>query len=824
MKKTFCAAAFALLASTALTTSPALAQKAPPTAAAQEGLLPVKVDAASGKILLTLPAPDKDGVSGRYIYATSLRTGLGSPSIRLDRGMIGQSQLLVFKRYGKKVAVQFENPRFRSTTGDDRVKTVAPDSFSVSTVWMGDVVSAEADGRVVIDIAPFLTRDGLGAVGELAQGGARGFRLVENLSAPDLSSVKVFPDNIEMEAMQTFQSETPGPEVSSLAPDARQLTLTVHHSFVRLPEPGYVPRRFDIRSGSMGPQVMDFGAKLGDPVVYTLANRFRLEKTDPAAARSPVKKPIIFYIDPATPEPARQAMLDGVGWWSQAFDAAGFIDGFQVKMLPPGADPLDVRYSMVNWVNRATRGWSYGQAIIDPRTGEILKGNVVLGSLRMRQDMIIFEGLVGADKTGQGGGDDPVEATMARLRQLGAHEVGHSIGFMHNFAASTQGRGSVMDYPGPKIGLAADGAPDLSDAYATGIGSWDKITVDWLYNDPPGGDPDVAAAEKAKAYGAAGVRYITDIDGRSPDTPNPWGSMWDNGPDPTAELTRLMGVRKAALARFDERVLQPGEAMANLRRKFVPIYLLHRYQVDAAAKMIGGVDYVYAVRGDGRPPAKPVAPATQRAALDALLATLSADALAIPDPLVNLLSAAQNGRNDKQFDIEVFPNAAAAAFDPLAAADVGAEVPLDTLLASARLTRVYEQHRRDPANLGVEELVDKVLAATLDKRKDELSRRIAYRAVMSLARTAHDPDTSSDVAAVIEGRLDTVAGKLAKVSGASADAAWSRSLARKLADADLLEKEFAKAPRTPPIPPGMPIGGETGWMDELLSDARISGL
>ncbi|WP_304191116.1 zinc-dependent metalloprotease [Phenylobacterium aquaticum] len=820
MTRGLSAALRALLASTALIAAPALAEAPPPppapasTAPLMTGLLPVRADIATGRILVTLPAPGADGVSGRFIYSTSLRTGIGSPNMRLDRGMLGPSRLLVFRRYGKKIAIQFENPRFRATGGTPAEQASARDSFPITTVWMGDIVQAEADGRVTIDIAPFLTRDVIGIGQELAQGGAKGFKVADNLSAADLGAVKVFPDNIEMEALQTYQSDTPAGEVNSLAPDPRQISFVVHHSLVRLPEPGYVARRFDPRAGGFANQIVDFGTPLTQNVVYQLANRFRLEKVDPSAPRSKVKKPIIFYIDPAAPEPIRSALVEGVGWWAQAFDAAGFIDGFQAKVLPPGVDPLDVRYNFVNWSNRATRGWSYGQVITDPRTGEIIKGNVVLGSLRSRQDMIIFEGLVGTDKLGKGGPNDPVEVTLARLRQLGAHEVGHSLGFVHNFAASTQGRASVMDYPGPKIGLV-NGAPDLTDAYARDIGSWDKFTVDWLYGQAaPGVDPDAAAREKAEASVAAGVRFITDIDGRAPDTPNPWGSMWDNGPDPAAELTRLMAVRKAAIARFGQNVLLPHEPVADLRRRFVPIWLLHRYQVDATAKMVGGVDYVYAVQGDGTPPAKPVAPATQRAALDALLGTLSADQLEVPDGLVGLLSAGINGASDRQSDIEVFANAGAAAFDPLAAADVGAQVTLDTLLAPPRLIRVFEQHRRDPGALGLDELVDKVLTATVETRKTDLSRRIAYRAVMALAEAARDPDASPDVAAAINARLTTLADQFAK-GGAGPDGAWSRSLAHILTDDALLEKELAKTPRAPAVPPGMPIGAETDWMDDL---------
>ncbi|PTQ07887.1 peptidase [Sphingomonas oleivorans] len=804
----------ALLALAAMTGAPAAAQAGVQTVANADGLLPVRVNAAEGRILVTLPAPDREGISGRFLHATALRTGLGSAAIRLDHAMNGPTRILAFRRLGKKIAISFENPRFRAT-GDAAGQTGARESFPFSTVWMADIVSTEPDGGVVIDIAPFLTRDVMDIAGSLNEGG-KGFKLVDSLSAADPGSVKIFPDNIEMEAVQTFQSETPGKEVETIASDPRQVSFVVHHSLVRLPDAGYQPRRFDIRAGGFGSQVFDFGTPLGQDVVYQLANRFRVEKIDPTAARSRVKKPIIFYIDRAAPEPVRTALAEGVGWWSQAFDAAGLIDAFQVKILPEGVDPLDVRYNVVNWDNRLTRGWSYGQVIADPRTGEIVKGSVLLGSLRVRQDMIIFEGLVGAGEDNSGGPNDPVRASLARIRQLGAHEVGHALGFVHNFAGSTQGRSSVMDYPAPRIGLT-NGRIDLSDAYATGIGDWDKFTVDWLYGQPaPGVDPDAAAHAKAAALQASGMRFVTDIDGRAPDTPNPWGSMWDDGPDPTAELIRMMAVRRVAITNFGPGVLRQYEPLANLRRKFVPVWLLHRYQVDAVAKLIGGMDYAYAVAGDGRPPAAAVPAATQYAALDALLATLSATELAVPDRLVGPLSSGVNGRSDPQYDIEIFKNAGAAMFDPLVAADVAAQVTLDTLLAPSRLIRVYEQHRRDASLLGLDALLDRLMAATVDARHDAVGRRIAHRTIVTLARTARDPATSVDVAAVIDDRLRGLADRLARSAGKGEDAAWCRSVAHLLRDDERLERELAKRPRAPAIPAGMPIGGaEMGWIDEL---------
>ncbi|MCJ2187675.1 zinc-dependent metalloprotease [Novosphingobium beihaiensis] len=790
----------------------------PAAHAGEAPLLPVKASTADGRILLTLPAPDKDGVIGRYLYSVVMRTGLGSPMARLDKAANGPTQLLAFRKIGTKVAVTFENPRFRATGGTAAEQKSVTDSFAFSTVWMTDPVSTGPDGSMVIDISPFLTKDVNNITGRLNAVG-KGYRQTAALSVADPASVKAFPDNIEMDALQTFESSTPGPQVSGIAPEPRQVSFYVHHSLIRLPDAGYKPRLFDIRAGGFSTQVVDFAKPLGQNVVYQLANRFRLEKTDPGAARSTVKKPIVFYIDSGMPQPIRDAVFKGVGWWSDAFNAAGLIDAFQVKILPKDADPLDVRYNVVNWDNRLTRGWSFGQVIADPRTGEIVKASVVLGSLRVRQDMVIFESLAGAGKTGTGGPDDPVTAALARMSQLGAHEVGHAIGFMHNFAASTQGRGSVMDYPGPKIGIK-DGTLDLSDAYASGIGKWDKYTVDWLY----GTDSNAVAAAKTQNPDTLAMRWVTDSDGRSPDAPNPWGSMWDNGPDPVAELAHIMKVRRIAIDRFGPAVLHPGEPLAELRRKFVPVWLFHRYQVDAVAKFIGGIDYTYAVTGDAHTEPVPVAADRQIAAIDGLMATLSSKALTIPQSLVMRLSSGIHGfgRSNPQFDIEVFRNAASAAFDPLVAADAAAQQTLGTLLAPARLTRVFEQHALDPSLPGMEVLLDKLFPATIDARTGAVSRRVAYRTVIELARAAHDPETSPEVSAMIGQRLSGLAERAGKAKGSSEDAAWNFQVARLLSNDGLLERELKAKQRAPEIPPGMPIGGSTGWMDRDWSDGLVS--
>lgn len=811
-----------LLSSAALAclSAPLLAQPAAPTpevaladTRAEEGLLPVNIDERRGRILLTLPAPDAEGLSGRFLYSTALRTGVGSAPVGLDHAQFGPTQILVFRRLGNKVAIQFENPRFRATGGSPEEQAAAETSFAISTAWLGDVVATYADGRMLVDVSGFLTQDMMGVAGQLSRGSGATFRRDAALSAADPAATRVFPDNIELEALQTYVSDAPGPEISNIAPDPRSVSVAVRHSLIRLPAPGFVSRRLDPRSGAFGSQVIDYAAPLGQDVVYDLANRFRLERTDPAAARSTVVRPIVFYIDRAAPEPIRSALADGVRWWADAFDAAGFIDAFRVEILPEGVDPLDVRYNVVNWVNRATRGWSYGQTITDPRTGEIVKGSVLLGSLRVRQDILIYEALLGTAGTGQGGANDPAQIALARIRQLGAHEVGHALGFEHNFAASTQDRASVMDYPAPRV-LLRDGVPDLSDAYGVGVGAWDRYIVDWLYADPaPGQDPDAHARAKADAAVARGQRYVADADARHFSTGHPWGAIWDDFTDPAAELVRMMEVRRVAVARFGLPMLRNGEQVSALRRRFVPLWLMHRYQVEAAAKLLGGVEFHYAVNGGGMESATTVPPAQQQAAFDALFATLQPSALTVPDTLVPLLSAASIGNADRQTDIEVFATAGGPVFDPLVAADAAAQVTLDSLLAPERLQRLVLQHQRDAAQPGLDLLLDRLEQLVLANRESELGRRIAYRTLAEMAYAAEQADTAPGVSLALDARLTAIAAALRR-GGSSEARAWSSSMADLLTDRAARHALATDRARPSRVPPGMPIGSLSGDMED----------
>jgi hypothetical protein len=776
-----------------------------------EGLFPVHLDRKGGRIFLSLPPADRDGIAARVLYTTALRTGLGSAPIGLDRAQPGPAQILVIRRLGKKVVFELENPRFRATGAAPAEQAAAADAFATSALWLGDVIDG-ADGRLLVDIAPFLAKDTKGIEAQLNTSGEKGWSLVESLSAADPASVRTFPLNLEFEARQTFASATPGPEVRNIAPEPRRVTLVVRHSFIALPEPGYAQRAFDPRAGSFSTQTLNFAAPLGGQIVQNLANRFRLEKLDPAAPRSRVKQPIVFYIDNAAPEPIRTALLEGASWWKAAFEAAGYIDAYRVEILSEGADPLDRRYNVVNWVNRATRGWSYGYAVTDPRTGEILKGAVLLGSLRVRQDMLIYEGLVGADKTGKGGPNDPAVVALARIRQLAAHEVGHALGLLHNFAGSTQGRGSVMDYPAPRIGLVG-GAPDLSDAYGTGLGAWDMFAIDWLYGDPAGGDPEVAARAKAAEAERRGLRFVSDENARSNAAAQPWASLWDDGPDPVAELARILHVRAAAVARFGPAALAPGEPLANLRRKFVPIWLLHRYQVEAAAKLLGGVYSTYAVADGALQTQAVVAAKDQQRALEALLTTLQPALLDVPAVLAAQLSAGWSGESDRQTDIEIMATAGGTVFDSLIAAQVAAQITLDALLAPPRLARLVDQRSQDPAIPGPGAVARRLLglagAPQPSPRLSAIRLAVGTRVVLALAKAAADRAIPATAASELNQALQDWAKAQPLLHFADpADRAWALTTARLLLDRAALADAIKDGAAQISIPPGMPIGSE----------------
>ncbi|MEM8771116.1 MAG: zinc-dependent metalloprotease [Pseudomonadota bacterium] len=800
-------------------------QEAPPApleyVPAEEGAFfdVAKLEDANG-VAIRLPAPDETGVSLRMIHATGVAAGLGSNPVGLDRGFNGGGRIIAFRRAGDKVLVEEENWRYRASADNPLEKQAVLDSFARSLLWAGEVRDENADGSYTVDISGLLITDMLDLRGWLDGRGQGNFSISDERSFIDTSSVLVFPDNVEVDVVMTLTSDAPGGEVRATAANPRSVTLTIHHSFVRLPDDGYKPRVYDPRSGAIDISFYDFSSPLDAPIVKRFARRFRLERVDPNAASGPVKKPIVFYVDAGAPEQVRNALVEGATWWADAFEGAGFEDAFRIEVLPEGAHPFDVRYNVIQWTHRQTRGWSYGGGIADPRTGEMLKGHVILGSQRVRQDRMIFEGLIGADGSGSGDDDDPVELALARIRQLSAHEVGHPLGFAHNFAASQNDRASVMDYPAPLVRPAENGALDVSGAYAVGIGDWDRFTVKWLYSEFPEGNEEQAALAEIieEAYGA-GLKFVADGEGRSVGAGHPDGSVWDNGDDPVAMLDETMRVRRIALDSFGLRNIKSDRPVSDLQSVIVPIYLYHRYQVAAAAKLIGGYRFSYSVKGDGTAGGVPVSQARQRAALTSLLATLDPAALNISTETLNLLTPGAStfssvGRG------ETFTSDISPIFDLTRAVDAAGAVTIDALLHPRRLGRLIEMKRRSSTALGVEDLLTVMEARIFNDARAgqaEIARTLQTRYVSTLISIAAGDDAGAAVKARVDAHLKKLRNTVSPniLEGLTPDRAHREWLIARIdRHFERPAPALAAKAKQAEIPPGSPIGtdlGESCW-------------
>jgi len=651
------------------------------------GYFPFYWDAKAGKVWLEI-----DKWNSEFLYVEALPAGIGSNDIGLDRGQLGDSYIVRFERTGPRVLLIAPNQSYRAISNNADERRSIREAFAESTLW-GFEVAAEDGDRVLVDATSFYLRDHHGVPGTLQRLQQGSYRLDGSRSAFFLPNTRNFPKNTEVEVTLTFTTDgDPGGLVRSVTPNPQAITVREHVSFVELPPPGFKPRENDPRAGYFGIQYMDFATPITEQITKRYISRHRLQKKDPAARVSEAVEPIVYYVDRGAPEPVRSALIEGASWWNQAFEAAGYKNAFRVEVMPADADPMDVRYNVIQWVHRSTRGWSYGNALEDPRTGEIIQGRVSLGSLRDRQDFLIAQGLIapyGKDKTVVAKILEQV--VLARLRQLSAHEVGHTLGLQHNFAASINSRASVMDYPAPYVKLVTEGSrltPDISEAYAKGIGEWDKVAIAYGYQDFPNSTDERTALDKilSDAFGR-GLMYLTDQDARPAGASTSVAHLWDNGANVIDGLENLTRVRDVALNRFGENNIREGTPMATLEDVLVPLYMGHRYQVEAVAKLIGGVDYSFSLRGKGDRNPQIVPADEQKRALYAVLETLKPHNLALPESLLNLIPPRPPGypRNREHFRIRTSPT-----FDALAPAEAYANHVSEFLFNPERAARIVE--------------------------------------------------------------------------------------------------------------------------------------
>jgi hypothetical protein len=766
-----------------------------------DGFFPLYWDSQHGKLLLEIPTFDKD-----FLYLDQLPYGIGSNDLFLDRGQLGGSHVVHFMRSGNKVLLVEPNMAFRSSSADPAEQATVKQSFAESVLFGFKVEAEEPDGRVVVDSTDFFLQDAHGVAERLASLKQGTYKLDPSRSAILADSLKNFPKNTEVEAILTFTDDKPAEKsfVTDVTPDPHALTVREHHSLIELPGPGYTPRAYNPNSGFLPAGYRDYSAPLGAPLDQLFIIRHRLQKKDPGAAISDPVDPIVYYVDRGAPEPIRSALVEGASWWNEAFEAAGYHNAFRVEVLPDGADPMDIRYNMIQWVHRYTRGWSYGDAVTDPRTGEIIKGQVTLGSLRARQDFMIAQSLIDPYLNGQPLPEDNALRAMvlARVRQLASHEVGHTLGLAHNFAASSYGQGtSVMDYPHPLITLNSDGKPDLSHAYATGIGAWDKVAITYGYAEEPQDQLD-AGLRKAQQQG---LYFITDDDARPLGSAHPHAHLWDNGPDPAAELDRVLTVRAAALRQFGVNAIPVGTPMSQLADVLVPLYLMHRYQTEAAVKEIGGLDYRYALRGDGQEVTAIVSAADQRKAIAAVLRTLTPETLTLPEPLLKLLPPVAPGYPRTRESFAAFTGLT---FDPVAAAESAGDLTLTLLFDPQRASRLVEYHARDAANPSLDEVISGVLKTTWQAPRAtglaaEVQSAVETATLERMLGLAASNDTLPEARAIA--RLAVMRLKTQLTASTGGGQAHRAAALARIAE---FERDPAKFVPAPPVvtPPGMPIG------------------
>lgn len=757
-------------------------------------------DESNGRIFLEINKWETE-----ILYVTSLPAGLGSNDVGLDRGKSDGGIIAKFNRVGKKVFMVQPNYDFRALTKDEAERRAVEQSFAQSTIWSFNVL-AESGNRVLVDATSFLLRDATGVSQTLRRMQQGNFLPDSNRSALYMPRSKNFPFNTELEATVSFvnQDGVVGNFVQSVTPTPQYITLRMHHSFVQLPDDRYKPRVFDPRSSFIPVSFYDYSSPVSEPIAKYVIRRHRLEKKDPNSTRSEAVKPIIYYLDNGTPEPIRSALLEGASWWNQAFEAAGFINAFQVKVLPDSADPMDIRYNIINWVHRSTRGWSYGGGVTDPRTGEIIKGQVTLGSLRVRQDYLIAQGLLAPFEQGIPADDQMLRMALNRLKQLSAHEVGHTLGLMHNYASSANDRASVMDYPHPLVRLTKDGKMDMSQVYDLKIGAWDKLAINWGYRQWNDGAQEKKELDKILDEAEAkGMQFISDQDARAPGGLHPTAHLWDNGKDAIDELTEVIQVREKALSQFGTANLLPGMPMAMLEDVLVPVYFYHRYQTEAACKLLGGMAYTYALNGKQYTPMQPLAKDVQLNALNVLLKTIDPSFLQIPDRIIKLIPPRPAGYPNGN---ELFRKRTGLSFDPLAPAETAADLPFSFLFHPERISRMAAHIE---SGLSLSEMIKRISDATWrsDRKTGTLGliqQQTEQVFLTYLLALSIDEKVSFAARAVVRNVLDDlkifIEGKKKGTADESLAGHYALALDR------MRSPDKAKPTIHVAIPPGAPIG------------------
>ena len=761
------------------------------------GFFAFQYEESDDKILLKVDTLNKE-----FLYLNSMSEGIGSNDIGLDRGKLGGRRIVKFQKAGNKLLLIQPNYKYRATTTNELEKKSVKQAFAKSVLY-GFPITKTENGAYWIDLTPFLKRDAYGVSNILKLKKQGTYKVDLSRSALSLERTKAFPKNVEFEVMLTFSGTPQGRLISSVTPSPDAITVQQHHSFIELPDSNYKMRKFDPRAGVNALRFYDYATPVDQPTLQEWIVRHRLEKKDPTAALSEAKEPIVYYLDNGTPEPVRSALLEGGRWWNQAFGAIGYKDAFQVKMLPDDADPLDIRYNVIQWVHRSTRGWSYGSSVVDPRTGEIIKGHVSLGSLRIRQDYMIALGLTEAPFKEGVTKPDMLEMALARIRQLSAHEIGHTLGFAHNFAASSKDRASVMDYPHPTLKLV-DGKISYEEAYDTGIGKWDITSVSYAYSHfPESTDENKALRQIIEESEKTGLIFISDRDARSIGSAHPYAHLWDNGSNPVTELENILSIRSLALNQFGLDHLQEGETYSTLEDRMVPLYLLHRYQVEAVSKLIGGQFYEYAVKGSKVYTASAVSKELQKEALGGFLNSLSPKQLLLPEKFRNLIPPRSFGNPRSR---ESFKSQTGVVFDHLSLAQTLANAQLSMLFHPERVNRLVQQKAFEKAHLGFDDILEAVwkefyAIKAIDNDELVIQQTLQNEIINQMIQLHLNKSIYPQVSAEIQAFFNRVV----KNSKQIGEPVFSLFLTQKIQSYLTAPTEY-KQNRTPKIPDGSPIG------------------